>query len=148
MMNDFEQLWGSTEAVENNKGDFEPVEDGTYICKISDAQFDMTKDPARCSLTMDILSAEAQTDTKYKGRKLWANYQMSPQGISFFKRDLARLGVDHSGIKSIDDLSTTLGLLVDKGVEVYVKNKASKTNPSKMFTTAYINCAIDTDMGF
>jgi hypothetical protein len=146
-MNEFEQLWNETEAV-SDEGGFETIDEGTYICKISDTNFDMTKHPNRAVLTLDIVTNDDRTESKFKGRKVWANYQMSPQGIGFFKRDLARLGVDHSGIKGLEDLSTTLGLLVDKHVEVYVKNKPSTKNPSKMFTTPYINSAVDMDMGF
>jgi hypothetical protein len=145
----FESLWGEAEEAQgSNQKEFEPIEDGTYICKISKTEFDITKETPKAIIVFDIESAEADPSTKFKGRKLWANYQMSPQGISYFKRDLTRLGVDHSSIKTIDDLATNLGLIEGKTAEVYVKNKPSTKDPSKIFTSTYINGLVDTELGF
>ena len=103
----------------------------------------MTSQPNKVSVTLKITGSCDGEHCSVAGRKLWMNYNLSAQGLPWFKKDLAMLEINADAIKSVDALVEQLTSTVGYTVEVFVKHNPSKTNPSKVYASAYLNGLIE-----
>lgn len=123
-------------ADEAKDGEFSLIPEGEYNAQVTDVKIDMTKDPSRLSVTMEITAGE------HKSRKLWANYRLQGSGLGFLKKDLKTLGIDYSNVKKEEDL---VSIIWDSS-PIHVKvNVVHKMVGEKTFTNAYINERISAD---
>lgn len=119
-------------AQEPEQKGFDLIPEGEYEAIIDDSSLDLTKTPARLSLTYKLIG------TEHKNRKLWSNYNMAGQGLGFLKKDLKTLGLDYSNVKSEQDIAKLVFGRIGQGVTIYVAQKEWK---GKMYNNAYLNKA-------
>lgn len=137
MLNEFTQLWGDTEAAEEMGS--ENVSDGKYEAVLENPSVDLTTSPVKVSFEYKITEAMDSQNSKFVGRKLWQNFKVDKTSLPFLKRNLIKFGISPDAIKSYESLGDSLATLINSKVVLYCKNKPSKDNPTKYFTTAYLN---------
>lgn len=126
----FQDEFNNASAGDNKT--YELMPEGEYQAIIDDSQLDLTKSPARLSLTYKIVEGP------HKNRKLWANYNMGGQGLGFLKKDMKTLGLDYAGVTSESDVAKLVFQAVGQGVTIFVNQKEWK---GKTYNNAYLNKA-------
>lgn len=133
MNDEFKSLFQETAPAENQG--FALVDVGTYEAELTECKLDMQKEPPRLSIWAQITN-----DERYEGKKLFINYQMGGQGISYLKKDLETLGLDYSDVGSPEDVAQIFFDNLPLQVVVYVSQKEYQ---GKMYNNTYINELID-----
>lgn len=117
--------------IEGNQ-EFDLIPNGEYEAIIDNTSLDISKTPARLSLTYKIVTGE------FKNRKVWSNYTMQGRGLGFLKKDMKTLGLDYSGVSKEEDVAKLMFSQVGRGVEIFIKQ--SEYN-GKTYNNAYLNSA-------
>lgn len=112
--------------------------EGTYIAVIDNSSVDLTKKPAKLSVTYKIVEGE------FKNRKVFGNYSMEGKGLGFLKKDMKTLGVDYSNVQSEQDIAKLMFGTVGAGVELYVNQREYN---GKTYNNAYLNNLSDGTTG-
>ena len=82
---DFNDRWNSTEAA----GDFGPVPRGVYVCHATKGELESSRSKSTPGYKVEF----TVIDGDFKGRKLWADFWLTPAALPQSKRDLAKLGI-------------------------------------------------------
>jgi hypothetical protein len=130
-MNEFSQ------AEEAKSGEFELVPEGEYIAQVVDVKLDMTKAPARLSLTLEIANGNQM------GRRLWTNYRLQGSGLGYLKKDLKLLKIDYSNVKKEEDLAS---IILDASPLFVRINVVHKSVGDKVYANAYIEERVSADV--
>lgn len=125
-MSNYDELWGTTEPAE--KKGFDPVPTGEYEAYVDQVTYDESKDPHRVSVLWKI------TGPSCIKRGVFSSYNMSAQGISFLKKDLALMEIE---VKSFKTLPNDLQNLVGKQAAIYVGQRQGKDG--KTYNSVFIN---------
>jgi len=136
-INDFTELWGQSEAAEEMGS--ESIAEGKYDAVLENPSVDMTTSPVKVIFEYKISEALDSVNSKFVGRKLWQNFRVDKTSLPFLKRNLIKFGISPDAINSYEGLGESLATLIGSKVQVYCKNKPSKENPTKLFTTTYLN---------
>lgn len=124
----FQQMFNSA----SEESSFEALPEGEYVAMIDNSSLDLTKKPARLSLTYKIVSGD------FSGRKVFSNYNMEGRSLGFLKKDMKTLGVDYSNVKSEEDIAKLMFSQVGKGVKIFINQRDYN---GKIYNNAYLNSA-------
>ncbi len=82
---DFNDTWNATTAA----GEFGPVPRGVYACRITKGQLESSRSKGTPGYKVEFTIIEGD----FQGRKLWADFWLTPAALPQSKRDLAKLGI-------------------------------------------------------
>lgn len=131
MDNDFGAMFKETAPAPS----FSLIDEGEYEAEITDTSLDLEKSPPRLTVVYQITS-----DERYHGRKLFGNYQLGGQGISFLKKDLELLGLDYSNVGSPEDIMDLMATALNTPVNIFVNQKEWQ---GKTYNNVYLNGIVD-----
>jgi hypothetical protein len=115
----YDELYEGTEAAEG----FDAVTDGIYQVNVDKAAIVKSKDKTKTMLKLEF----SILNGKFKGQKLWKYliFTTDPERMSYFKRDMATLGVER--IKP-SEIRTNLDAFLDLKLEVQQKTKGDNVS--------------------
>jgi hypothetical protein len=118
---------------ELSSGGRQQLPDGEYVVRIVESAIDIEKGYPRISTKLSV------SDGEYKGRYMWANYNLSDKAKYIFAKEMLKLNLDVAVCTSIDILQAMMNSLEGKEISVFKKTNPSKTDPSKSYQNIYIN---------
>lgn len=126
------EWWDSYKSSDvAEKKEFERLPNGKYVATITKATVDTNAVP-------NVLQWEyTLVEGQFKNRKVWSNQRLTAEGMPFIKADMRALGFEEFG--SANEFYEALGNCVGLVVDIFVKSKPAKTDPSKIYTNAYLN---------
>lgn len=106
--------------------------DGKYQVRIDRASFKQSNATGDWGLNLEMVVLSGEHEGRYIFK--WSNLE-DTERLGYLKADLTTLG--YSGLLS--ELEDNLAQLLDVKLEVQLKSKAGKTDPSKTYQNCYLN---------
>jgi hypothetical protein len=133
-MFEIEKMWAAAE-IEEQKTDFTPLPDGKYTVKIDRCQYTTTKETRLPMFAWCLIVKEGQ----HSGRYVFHNRVLrDADSVKWAKNEFARVGLRAD---RMSDLVTMIGEVLDKTVEIQIKNKDHNGKPIQ---NVFINKIVDT----
>ena len=128
----YEEAFQKAEVKE--KGEFTPLPNGIYQARVERAAIEPTNSGDKLKMTYEMVI----TSGKYMDRHVWKNTVIGENTLGIIKTDASRLGVPTNSLHQLQD---SLDQMLDKVVEIRIKNSVYKGEPIQ---NVYINKLVHT----
>lgn len=128
----YEEAYQNAEVKDHTS--FDELPDGKYKVQVDRVELAMSKSSGRPQLVWEFVVIEG----KFEGRRIWKyNGLNSSEQIEWLKNDLYTAGLE---LTRLSDLEYRLGELLDQYLEINLKTKIYKNEPTQ---NVYINKMIE-----